>query len=172
MSRTAELLFLKTCCGDTLSLPFLQMHCSYAHLSWDSMDARLSLCLCFPIGEGMQDTHTSLSFCCLWVRHRVFSVCYSPSYPRSGGRWWRAGKLGREEHWQINKAVEAQSKGTRAVLRWVLPLSPTWFMYELYGLILMLEYLQELPEFLRETENYNPDTAKEADSYGGRRVLS
>jgi len=37
-----------------------------------------------------------------------------------------------------------------------------------HGLILELEHLQQLPELLRETEdNYHPDTATDAGSYGG-----
>lgn len=40
-------------------------------------------------------------------------------------------------------------------------------MHELNGLILKLEYLWQLPEFLRETEAYISDTAKEAGSSGG-----
>lgn len=36
------------------------------------------------------------------------------------------------------------------------------------GLILKLEHLQQLPELLREKEDdYHPDTATEAGSYGG-----
>lgn len=38
---------------------------SHGHLSRDSVDACLSLCLCLSIDKGMQDTHTSVSAACL-----------------------------------------------------------------------------------------------------------